>query len=72
MATITTDDDLRDLLWRAGCTPAEIEVQMANPDVTTYVKAFLDVFNQKVAEMLAERIAEKLFPGLNLKRERLN
>lgn len=72
MATITTDDDLRDLLWKMGNSPGEIEAHMANPHTKAYLKVFLDVFNQKVAEIIAEQIAMKLFPEWELKRERLN
>lgn len=72
MPTTTTDDDLRDLLWRAGYSPGEIEVHLANPYTKAYLKVFLDVFNQKAAELIAERLAEKLFPELGFRREKLN
>lgn len=58
----TTDEDLRDLLWRMGNSPGEIEAHMANPLTRAYLRVFIDEFNRRVAEVIALRIAEKLFP----------
>lgn len=60
--TTATDDDLRDLLWCMGHSPTEIEAHMANPYTRAYLKVFIDEFNQHVARLVAQRIAEKLFP----------
>lgn len=57
--SITTDEDIRDLLWRMGKTPAEIEVfTPAFPEI----RQFIDVFNKLMAERLARRLVEQLFP----------
>lgn len=61
----TTDDDLRDLLWRMGNSPGEIEACMANPYTRVFLKLFIDELNRKIAELLAQRVAEKLFPETN-------
>ena len=58
----TTDNDLRDLLWRMGNSPGEIEAHMANPYTKAYLRVFIDEFNRRVAELMAQRIVEKLFP----------
>jgi hypothetical protein len=64
---IATDDDLRDLLWRMGNSPGEIEAYMANPYTKVYAKVFLDELNRRVAELLARRIVESCFlNGLTL------
>jgi hypothetical protein len=60
----TTDDDLRDLLWRMGNSPGEIEAHMANPYAKVCAKVFLDELNRRFAELLARRIVEKLFPEI--------
>lgn len=60
--TTTTDNDLRDLLWRAGLSPGEIETHMANPYARVYAKLFLDELHRRIAERLAERLIERMFP----------
>lgn len=62
----TTDDDLRDLFWRMGMSPAEIEFHLANPYVTTYAKSVLDIVNQVLARRIALRLIEMLFPKANV------
>lgn len=65
MMTIT-DDDLRELFWRMGMSPAEIEVHLANSYAKAYTKVFLETLNRKIAERLAQGLIKQLFPEFNV------
>lgn len=67
MSTSTiTDDDLRDLLWRMGMSPVEIEAHLTNSYATAYAKAFLETLHRKFAERLAQELIKKLYPEINV------
>ena len=58
-ATNIQDSEVDNLLWKAGMTPAEIEAcRAAYPEV----KLVLWGIQQMVANRIAQRLVEKLFP----------
>lgn len=62
-SNLTTDDDLRDLLWRSGMTAYEIEEVMRTSEAVTLAKLTLDAIHRMIINQMAQSIIESLFPG---------
>lgn len=60
---ITTNDDLRDLLFASGMTVYEIEEVIRRSETRQLAKLTLDAIQRVVANRVARRIVEELFPG---------